>query len=98
MKLQITAADLTQITNKTHNWKAPVVDGTQRLEQKLYLTLPYTLIAQHFTQIIQNPQNLPQFLTEGITYIIQNKTKNPTEATNYRPIMFHLTRCLLQAS
>lgn len=80
----VTIEELRRTIQKTHNWKAPGIDHIHNFWYK-----QFTSIHQHLTmqinKIILEPQNMPQFLTQGKTYIIPKNehTQNPA---NYRPI------------
>lgn len=72
------------VIKKLHNWKSPGPDGIQNYWLKAFTVL-HNKLAGLITYIIQNPSELPTFLTRGITFIKpkNNDTLNPA---NYRPI------------
>lgn len=80
----ISQTDITQATNKTHNWKSPGVDGIHNYWYKKF-TCTHTYLAKHINDILKHPQRTPKFLTQGITYMKpkDTDTKNPAK---YRPI------------
>jgi len=67
---EITTQDITQVTGKSHSWKAPDVDGLQSFWYKRFSFL-HSVLAAQFTHIIHNPQDTPWFFTQGITYMKQ---------------------------
>jgi len=82
--ITITTDEITQITKKTHNWKAPGVDGLQNYWYK-HFTSTHSYLATCITDTIKHPHKTPIFLTKGKTYVKpkNNDTENPS---NYRPI------------
>ncbi|KAL0839729.1 hypothetical protein ABMA28_016372 [Loxostege sticticalis] len=73
-----------KVINRTHNWKAP---GTDKIHNYWYkkLTCTYPYIHNHINQFIQSPDTLPDFLTQGITYMLP-KDKDTVNPAKYRPI------------
>ena len=68
----------------THNWKAAGPDKIQNFWYKK-LTSTHEHLAKQITDVINNPDTFPDFLTEGITYI-QPKSHDTKNPSNYRPI------------
>nr|CAI5864221.1 unnamed protein product [Callosobruchus analis] len=80
----VTAEELAKTIKHTHNWKCPGVDNVQNFWYKQFSTT-YEMLAGQINEAIRQPNRLPKFLTQGITYIKPKNadTKNPA---NYRPI------------
>ncbi|XP_026323226.1 uncharacterized protein LOC113232673 [Hyposmocoma kahamanoa] len=81
---EITEFDITSITDRLHNWKSPGIDKIHNFWYKK-LTSLHQIIAKNFTEIILGQQNIPDFITTGITYMLP-KTKNSSHPSQYRPI------------
>lgn len=79
-----TLCEITEIIKKTHNWKATGTDNIHNFWYKQFTNLHTTLV-QFINHIIQHPEECPDFLTEGRTFI---KPKNhiTQDPANYRPI------------
>ena len=78
------SAELSAAFAKYQKWKSPDVDQIPNFW--LYSPTPINNHLVHcFTTILQNPDVMPDWLTEGITYLLpkSQQTKNPK---NYRPI------------
>ena len=69
---------------KSNNWKSPGVDKVPNFWLK-NLEAMHEDIAREYTEIIMTPMKSPEWLTQGLTYLLpkNNDTKNPK---NYRPI------------
>lgn len=80
----ITEEDLQVAISKSHNWKTPGIDNIQNYWYKKF-TCTHTRIAKCLTEIVQNPEKMPHFLTKGITYL-KPKSANTADPTQYRPI------------
>lgn len=80
----ITTQELTKTIQKTHNWKAPGIDHIHNFWYKKF-TFLHTYLTEQLNKIILEPHKMPQFLTQGNTYIKpkNQETQNPA---NYRPI------------
>lgn len=81
---EITGSDITNITARLHNWKSPGIDKIHNFWYKKLNSLHGT-IARNLTNIILGKQNVPNFLTMGITYMLP-KTKHTSLPSQYRPI------------
>jgi hypothetical protein len=84
LELIIDLDDVKCAIKKTLNWKAPGPDKVQNYWIK-YFTATHTHITNALNHIIRNPHDMPNFLTQGITYLKpkDNDTINPSK---YRPI------------
>lgn len=82
--INITETDLKETIAKTHNWKAPGADKIHNYWYKYFPSI-HKQLAKCIEHIINNPEEVPKFITEGTTYIIpkNEETSNPA---NYRPI------------
>lgn len=80
----VTTEELTKTIQKTHNWKAPGIDHIHNFWYKKFTSL-HKQLTEQINKIIQEPNKMPQFLTQGKTYIKpkNQETRNPA---NYRPI------------
>lgn len=81
---KIESAELSAALAKSQKWKSPGADQIQNFW--LYSRTPiHDPLAHCLTNIMQNPDETPDWLTEGITYLLpkSQETKNPK---NYRPI------------
>lgn len=81
---KITVNELTEIIKRTHNWKSP---GSDKITNFWYkkLTSVHSKLVDIFNNILDEPDNIPHFLTEGITYV-KPKSTNTSDPANYRPI------------
>ncbi|XP_015190765.1 PREDICTED: uncharacterized protein LOC107074124 [Polistes dominula] len=81
---KITEDELKNTIRSTHNWKHPGPDHIQNYWYKKFTTThPY--LTQQINKIIEDPQELLSFLTEGITFT-KPKNQNTENLANYRPI------------
>ena len=80
----LTTEKLTNTSKKLANWKAPGSDQVQNFWIK-YLVALHPLLAKLINNIIINPKDTPDWLTDGCTTLIHKK--GPTNiAKNYLPI------------
>ena len=88
--------ELRSALTKSHKWKSPGVDKIPNFWLN-YLTSSHKQMALNFTNILQNPETAPEWLTEGTTYLLlkSQKTQNPN---NYRPITCLTTTYKILAS
>lgn len=80
----VTLNDVKEAVKKLNNWKSPGPDKIQNYWWK-YLDSLHPLIAVLVDKTIRNPQLLPEYLTQGITYL-KPKSENTADPKNYRPI------------
>lgn len=80
----INVEETTSAINKSSNWKSPGKDKVSNFWLKHLVSLHEDL-AKAYTKVIEHPEETPEWLTEGITYLLPKteQTKNPK---NYRPI------------
>ncbi|XP_075983196.1 uncharacterized protein LOC142981283 [Anticarsia gemmatalis] len=81
---EITQSDIKNITDRLHNWKAPGIDKIHNYWFKK-LTSLHKHLATNFTDIVLGKQNIPEFLSTGITYMLP-KSNHTSEPSQYRPI------------
>ncbi|CAK1579245.1 unnamed protein product [Parnassius mnemosyne] len=81
---EITPEDIRNITYKLHNWKSPGIDKIHNFWYKK-LEILHKCIAKNLTEIIYRKQDLPQFITKGITHMLP-KGQNSLQPSQYRPI------------
>ena len=79
-----TIEELSTITKKLANWKAPGLDQVQNFWIK-HLTSLHPILNDRFNKVIKNPEAAPKWLTGGRTTLIYKKGETD-EAKNYRPI------------
>jgi hypothetical protein len=78
--IQIT--EVTSYLSKTHNRKSPGNDQIQNYCPKAFPTT-HRHITKNFNAIIQEQEKAPEWLTTGITYLIQNQeTARKSETTD----------------
>lgn len=75
---------MTDVIKGSHNWKAT---GSDRIHNYWYkkLTCIYPYLLRYINQWLQEPQLLPSFLTQGITYLLP-KGQTTNDPSKYRPI------------
>ena len=80
----INVEETTCAINKSSNWKSPGKDKVSNFWLK-HLVILHEYLAKAYTMVIEHPEEAPEWLTEGITYLLPKteETKNPK---NYRPI------------
>ena len=80
----ISVEEVRAALGKTQKWKSPGIDKIQNFWLNS-LTSLHDLLTHHLNVLIENPEDIPDWLTEGVTYLLPKSedTKNPK---NYRPI------------
>ena len=70
--------------NKSHKWKST---GMDKITTFWLHSLPCThdFLANLLSEIMRNPESTPDWLPEGLTYLIP-KSKETNNPKNYRPI------------
>ena len=81
---EISLEEITNNIQKAHNWKSPGIDKVPNFWLKSLVAV-HNKLALSFSKIINHPDTAPNWLTDGITYLLpkNHETKNPK---NYRPI------------
>ena len=85
----INIEELRSALTKSHKWKYPGVDKIPNFWLNC-LTSTHKQMTLNFTNILQNPETAPEWLTEGTTDLLpkSQETQNPQ---NYRPITYLTT-------
>ena len=80
----INAQEVTSATNKTNNWKSPGKDKVPNFWLK-YLESLHEDMAREYTKIIENPAEMPEWLTDGLTILLPKteETKNQKKLQTY---------------
>ncbi|XP_030758039.1 uncharacterized protein LOC115883768 [Sitophilus oryzae] len=81
---EINLEDIKLALKKVHNWKAPGPDNIQNFWLKSFESIHQPL-TKCFQQVLQNPEQIPKFLTIANTYLLFKKG-DPADPRNYRPI------------
>jgi hypothetical protein len=80
---EIRTDEVTKIIKASQNWKAQGRDRLQNFWWKQFTTV-HPLLARQFTNVIQNPNEIPPFLTKGITYLIPKERSDSKSPEKYR--------------
>lgn len=80
----VTTQDIREATRYTRNWAAPGPDFVHNFWYKKFSAI-HGRMAECFNMVLRNPQQLPDFITKGVTYLLpkDHDTANPAK---YRPI------------
>ena len=81
---QFTVQEVSVAIRKTHNFKAPGLDGIQNIILKK-LTNLHPSLCYCFNALIKET-SVPSWLLQGRTTLIQKKSTSEFQASNYRPI------------
>ncbi|PNF19358.1 hypothetical protein B7P43_G06722 [Cryptotermes secundus] len=79
--MPIKTTEFTSVLAKTHNWKSPGSDQIQNYWLKEFPVM-HSYIVEAFNKIIEKPQQMSEWLTTGITYLLP-KSKNTMDPKNY---------------
>jgi len=80
----VTTEETTKAIHKTSNWKAAGCDGVANFWIK-ELTSLHPELANADNKILKNPEQSPEWLTEGVTFLTP-KSEDTENPKNYRPI------------
>ena len=80
----ISVLDVQKALLKAQKWKAPGIDKVPNFWLH-HLSCTHQYLAKAFNNIIDNPDETPEWLTNGITFLIP-KNDETAQAKNYRPI------------
>ncbi|XP_055527590.1 uncharacterized protein LOC129720177 [Wyeomyia smithii] len=80
----VSAQDIREATRYTRNWAAPGPDFVHNFWYKKFSTV-HGRIADCFNRVLRDPQELPEFITKGVTYLLP-KDRNTADPAKYRPI------------
>ena len=76
-----TVNELTSITKKLSNWKAPGLDQVQNFWIK-HLTSLHPILNDRFNKAIRNPETAPTWLTGGCTTLIRKEKQTRQRTTD----------------
>jgi len=80
----VTTEQISRLIAKILNWKAPGTDGINDFWIKRF-TATHSYLAHHFNQFMEGAENIPDFLVQGITYLLP-KSQDSQDPFKYRPI------------
>lgn len=83
--VEFSVGDVTSAVNKTQNWKATGPDGIHNFWLKR-LPCVYPFLARFFTSFLQNPHQIPVYMTKGRTLLLPKDDNNTQDPSKYRPI------------
>ncbi|XP_042889217.1 uncharacterized protein LOC122264411 [Penaeus japonicus] len=82
--VEITVKELEVALGKSHKWKSPGIDKIPNFWLNVLSELHKPLV-DSMNDIIDQPESIPDWLTEGVTYLLP-KTQETENPKNYRPI------------
>jgi hypothetical protein len=82
---KVSLDELKNAIKKTHNWKAPGCDNVHNYWYK-HFTSTHQNIANSFSDILENPDQMPLFMTKGTTYLLPKTSPPSDDPSKYRPI------------
>jgi hypothetical protein len=65
----ITTEQVSRLIAKTLNWKAPGPDGINNVWVERF-TATHSYLTHYFNQFMKDAGNIPDFLVQGITYLL----------------------------
>ena len=80
----IDAHEVTLAIKKSSTWKSPGKEKATNVWLK-HLVSIHGDVSKAYTNIIENPEETPEWLTEDLTYLLP-KTKETSSPKNYKPI------------
>jgi hypothetical protein len=80
----ITTEQVCRLIAKTLKWTAPEPDGINNSWIKRF-TATHSFLAHYFNQFMADAGNTPDFLVQGITYLLP-KSRDCEDPSKYRPI------------
>jgi hypothetical protein len=80
----ISAQDIHEATRYTRNWSAPGPDFVHNFWYKKFTPI-HERMAECFNMVLEDPRQLPEFITRGVTYLLP-KDRNTANPAKYRPI------------
>lgn len=80
-----TTEEVGRIISQLHNWKAPGPDGLHNYWIKK-LSRTHQQLTILINDVLQDPEKMPPFLTQGSTMLIPKDQENTQDPTKYRPI------------
>ena len=82
--IEISVNELGIALGKSHKWKSPGIDRIPNFWLNA-LSVLHKPLADCMNDIMNHPNTIPEWLTEGITYLLP-KTQETENPKNYRPI------------
>ena len=80
----ITVEELQNALKKLQKWKSLGIDKVPNFWLS-HMSAMHKLLAKQMSEIISEPDKIPKWLAEGITFLLA-KTPETTNAKNFRPI------------
>ena len=80
----VTTQQVSRLIAETVNWKALGPDGISNFWIKRF-SATHSYLAHHFNQFMENAGNIPDFLVQGITYLLP-RSQDCQDPSKYRPI------------
>lgn len=80
-----TTEEVSKVLQELHNWKSPGPDGIQSFWFKK-IWCAHERLTLLINDIMIDPQRMPAFLTQGITYLSPKDQNNTQDPSKYRPI------------
>ena len=81
---ELTVEKLKSNVTRAANWKSPGSDKVPNFWIKQFISLQQA-ISSAFSEVLQNPEQAPEWLVEGSTILLQKKVETWIHK-NYRPI------------
>ena len=81
----ITTEEVLKAIKKTHNWKSPGKDGIHNFWWKRF-TSTHIKVSQLLSEMLRGQTEVPDFMTEGITYLLPKTAPTSKRPDKYRPI------------
>lgn len=82
---KITLEEVQEAIKRTNNWKTPGIDNIPNYWYKVF-DVTHSKLAEFFNQLIQDPEQMPGFMTTGTTYLVPKTCPCSADASKYRPI------------
>ena len=82
--IDISTEEVEMALKKSHKWKSAGVDKITNFWLHS-LSCTHDLLAVLLSEVVRNPENTPDWLSEGLTYLLP-KTTETYQPKNYRPI------------
>lgn len=81
----VSTEDFQIVVKRLQNWKASGIDGLHNYWLKSFVSLHETM-RREINKFIQNPSCIPDYLCEGITYLIPKEDSYTEDPSKFRPI------------
>ena len=80
----LTAEDVTNVMKKAAKWKGPGPDKLRNYWLKKFRSM-HQYLAELINEVIEDPQRLPSFLTQGMTYLSPEDLQTMHDASKWAP-------------